>query len=391
MNILRLLDFTLGTFVQSVLKRRLRPRVLQLPITGRCNSRCTTCGVWKTRAPREDLDPEALKRILQAPFFARVHSVGVNGGEPSLHPAIGELADSLLTLKRLKHLYVISNGVHTAKVLAMMETLKARCTPRGVRVHLTISIDGVGEVHNSVRGAPTFDQTAHTLREVKARQSRYCDVLEAGVTLSARNIAHAAETAAFLDRLQVAAWYHPAVPNKRLHNFDDRSFDLLSSERTAMLAAELFFARFKEKANSLKVRLRAFLTFRYLISGGRKRLAGCNYLRSDLTITENLDLYLCAVASERVGSLRDASPQELLRSGAFARAEKNLREHCASCGHYIIFPTAGGALRFAAALLKPAVWVRYLLAAARVRLQTATRKPSPRQKLGQANQQTPAA
>lgn len=361
MSILRLLDFTLGIFVQSALKRRIRPRVLQLPITGRCNSRCITCGVWKTRAPREDLDPEALKSILQDPFFSRVHSVGVNGGEPSLHPAPGELADSLLTLKRLKRIYVISNGVHTAKVLAMMEDLKAKCAPRGVRVHLTISVDGVGNVHNSVRGAPTFDKTAHTLREVQAHQSRYCDVLEAGVTLSARNVAHVAETSAFLERLQVAAWYHPAVPNKRLHNFDDHSFDLLSSERTAMLAAELFFARFKDKANGLKVRLRAYLTFRYLLSGGRKRLAGCNYLRSDLTITENLDLYLCAVASERVGSLRDASPQELLRSGAFARAEQTLRERCAACGHYIIFPTPGGALRFAAELLKPAVWIKYKL------------------------------
>jgi sulfatase maturation enzyme AslB (radical SAM superfamily) len=363
---LKLLDFIYAYAVQNGLKRRIRPRVLQLPITGRCNSRCTTCGVWKERAPRTDVDPQALKKILQDPFFSKVYAVGVNGGEPSLHPAAGEVADSLLTLKRLKHIYVISNGVHTAKVLAMMETLKAKCAPRGVRVHLTISIDGVGDVHNSVRGTPTFDKTAQTLRQVKARQSRYCDVLEAGVTLSARNIAHVAETAVFLERMQVAAWYHPAVPNKRLHNFDDNSFGLLSSERTAMLATEFFFSRFKEKKNELKARLRAFLTYRYLLGGGRERIAGCSYLRSDLTITESLDLYLCAVASERVGNLKTATPKELLKSGAFAQAEKCLQERCPECAHYIIFPTIKGLWRFAVELLKPAVWIRYKLRCLRV-------------------------
>jgi MoaA/NifB/PqqE/SkfB family radical SAM enzyme len=356
----RLLDFAYGYLVQSVLRRRLKPRVLQLPITGRCNSRCTTCGVWKTTAPRVDIDPAALKAALGNPFFSKVRAVGVNGGEPSLHPNIGELADSLLTLPNLKCIYVISNGIFTHKVLEMMQTLKQKCTPRGVRVHLTISIDGDAEVHNRVRGVPAFDKTIATLNALKAHQDRYCDVLEAGVTLSAGNMPFVAEVEALLHRLGVEAWYHPAVPNRRLHNFNDSSFSLLSSERTRMLATEYFFAKFKY-GKGWKTRLRAFLTYRYLLSGGRERLAGCNYLRSDLTITENLDLYLCAVASNRLGNLTDNTPQELLRSGAFRRAEEDVQQHCPNCVHYIIFPTPRGAFLFVKELLKPAVWIKYKL------------------------------
>jgi MoaA/NifB/PqqE/SkfB family radical SAM enzyme len=363
MDMLRLLDFAFGFFVQNGLKRRIKPRVVQLPVTGRCNSRCATCGVWREeQAARVDVSAADLKKVFQDPFFSKVRAVGMNGGEPSLHPDVGGLAESLLSLKRLKHIYVISNGIFTRKVLEMMETLKAKCTPRGVTVHLTISVDGVGERHDSIRGVPAFEKTMATLREVMADKRRYCDVLEAGVTLSAQNMPYVAEIASYMERLRVAAWYHPAVPNRRLHNFEDHSFSLLSDERSRMLATEYFFAQFKQ-GQQWKTRLRAFLTYRYLLHRGRYRLAGCNYLRSDVTVAENLDVYLCATASERVGNLKESSVRALRRSGAFGEAEKNVRAHCAQCVHYIIFPTLAGACLFIRALLKPSVWIKYKLLA----------------------------
>ena len=59
-------------FVYS-LKIRTKPKTLQLPITSRCNSRCKTCNVWKTKE-RIDIDPEQLKRALEDSYFSNITS-----------------------------------------------------------------------------------------------------------------------------------------------------------------------------------------------------------------------------------------------------------------------------------------------------------------------------
>jgi MoaA/NifB/PqqE/SkfB family radical SAM enzyme len=296
---------------------------------------------------------------LRDPFFSRVHSVGVNGGEPSLYPHIKEFIESLCELKNLKRIYVTSNGIVSAKLLDMMKILKKSCAPRRITVYLTVSIDGVGDIHDAIRGIPgVFGKTIQSLKEIQERRELYCDVLEAGCTLSIQNMPYVAELEIYLKELGINAYYHPAVPNKRLHNFEDRSFSILDDERSRMLAMEYFFTLFKY-GKSLKTRLRAFLTFDYFLHRGSRRVAGCNYLRSDITITENLDICLCAAASNIAGNLKKTTASVLLKEGAFKRVEKETEHHCQNCVHYIIFPTLAGAYLFIKELLKPSIWIMY--------------------------------
>jgi MoaA/NifB/PqqE/SkfB family radical SAM enzyme len=356
--------FVCSYLVQNIFKHRVKPRVLQLPVTGRCNSRCITCNIWQNRGTQGDIDPIELKKALADPFFSKVHSVGLNGGEPSLYPHTKELIDSLTVLKNLRRIYVISNGIVSARLLNMMKILKESCAPRYITVYLAVSIDGVGRVHDAIRGIPgAFEKTMQCLKELQAQRELYCDVLEAGCTLSIQNMPYMAELDVCLKEHGIHAYYHPAVPNKRLHNFEAKGFSILNDERSRMLAEEYFFVLFKY-GKSLKTRLRAFLTFDYFLYRGSRRLAGCNYLRSDVTINENLDICLCAAASNIAGNLKSTSASMLLKEGAFKRAEKETARHCKNCVHYIIFPTLAGAYQFIRELLKPSIWIIYKVLAA---------------------------
>lgn len=344
--------------LQQVFRKRIKPRVIQMPITGRCNSRCVTCEIWKQKE-KENLNPQQLKVVLSDPFFSQVRVVGINGGEPSLYPQIPELLQSLFILKRLNRLHFISNGLLEDRLLKMMEIVAQQCRPRHIRVYLTISVDGIGEVHNQIRGIPgAFDKTVATLKRLANERERYCDVLDAGCTLSRQNVAYAIETESFLTQLGIASYYHPAVPNKRLHNYENQHFSILNDERSRLLACEYFYYRFK-KGKGLKNRWRSFLTYYYLLHHGQGRLAGCNYLRSDVTITENLRLYLCAAASDEVGNLRQQSASSLLNAGAFQRQTRFTAQHCNTCVHYIIFPTFRGSYLFIRQMLHPLVWLEY--------------------------------
>ena len=356
--------FALNYLRMTAFKKRIKPRVLQMPVTSRCNSRCITCNIWKDQSNPVELNPSDLKKALEDSFFNQVRLVGLNGGEPSTYKKTGELMDALLVLKKLNRVHVISNGIIASRLLPMMEIIRSKCNSRGILVYLTISIDGVGEVHNKVRGIPkVFNKTVETIKLIKAEQSKYCDVLDIGTTLSNENIAYVSEIEYFNTSLGIPAYYHPAVPNKRLHNFDGKQdFDIMHSRWSRLLATEYFYGKFKE-GRGMKTRLRAFLTYYYLKNGGKGRLAGCNYLRGDVTITENLDLCLCATASDKVGNLREKTATELWKSGLLRQQEKKLEKNCDTCVHYIVLPSVKGLILFIAELLKPSVWIKYKIKA----------------------------
>lgn len=365
---LKYILFVWNYTIQNILKRRIKPRVLQLPITGKCNSRCCTCNIWKDKSEKVNIDAIELKRSLSDPFFSEISLVGINGGEPSLYPDIANVLEALWVLRKLKRVHFISNAMISYRLLSMMDQVKSECSKRGIKVYLTISIDGVGELHNQVRGIPTaFKKTMETLEIIRQHSEKYCDVLDIGCTLSVKNVAHAIEIETFLDSLSISAYYHPAVPNRRLHNYENQDFSIMNYDRSRMLATEYFWGKFKY-GHGLRTRGRAFLTYYYLLNKGKRRLAGCNYLRSDVTIDEHLNLFLCATASHKVGDLKKYSATELLKMGALKNEEQMLKKQCDSCVHYIVFPSFKGAFLFIEELLKPFIWIKYKVLATWLRL-----------------------
>lgn len=350
--------FYLNYFRQSVLKQRIRPRVLQMPITGRCNSRCITCKVWCS-PKKNDMDIIALNKALYDPFFDKVEVVGINGGEPSLFNNIDGLLDALLNLKNLKRLHFISNALLAERLLELMKNAKQKCSKRGVAVYLTVSMDGVGQIHDEVRGVKSaFSKTLNTLSLLNANKEIYCDMLDVGCTISSKNVDYIPEVECFVDSLCIDAYYHPAVPNKRLHNFEDKDFSIMYNRRSRQLAMEYFYSRYKKTSN-IRHKLRSYLIYYYLLNKGKGRLAGCQYFKGDVTITENLDMFLCATASGKVGNLNENSATELWKTGKLDKEAEQVQKYCETCVHYIVFPSLQGAWYFLKQLLQPYIWIHY--------------------------------
>jgi len=348
----------LNSVITRTFKIRVKPKVLQLPITGKCNSRCKTCNIWKCKA-QNDLSAEKLREAFKDDYFSKIVAVGINGGEPFLHSDIEKIIDSVLCLKQIRDIYIISNGIIKDRTLTKLKDIKSRCESNNVRLHMTISIDGVSEVHELVRGIlGSFEKSFTTLQIMARNPSEYCDTISAGTTISLDNVENIVSTRTFLNLNKINQNYHLAVPNKRIKTFECADYSVLRGKRATMLAREFFFGNFKY-ASSLKESLLAFQNYYYLISGGERRISTCNYLRSDITIDENLDVYLCATASNKVGSLVENSLSEIVQSPAVYNEEKRIEKMCDSCGHYLNQPTFKGIFLFTKEKLKPAVWYWY--------------------------------
>ena len=310
-----------------------------MPITSRCNSRCKTCNIWKYNE-NNDIDYHELKNVLQDSFFSEVESVGLNGGEFTLMPDFIGVVDAVLCLPRISGIYLISNGLFPKRLFEYLKAAKVICDLKKVHLHICISVDGEGAVHEKVRGVPNcFEKTKAILNELYANKEDYCSSFSVGCTLSRYNIAYIRETEVFFhqfDNLKVE--YHLAVPNKRIRTFDDYSnYYALNDEESRCLAAEFFFGQYFCSVDE-QAKRQAFINFQFLKNKGEGRLCECAYLGRDVTIDENLNISLCATASDVIGNLRGKSATELMTSANVKKVYKCVEKSCPTCVHYSYHP-----------------------------------------------------
>lgn len=139
---------------QFVLSRALgwpRPLPVSLTITpsARCNSRCLTCNIWKKRD--EELTLEEWGKIFQslgrAPFWFTI-----SGGEPFLYKDLVKLCRSLYEQCRPGIINIPTNSLMCDTIPDKVAEICDTCPQSQVIINL--SLDGVGEKHDRIRGVP---------------------------------------------------------------------------------------------------------------------------------------------------------------------------------------------------------------------------------------------
>lgn len=142
----------------------MKPRVINYQVNDICNARCVMCHVWKRRRGPE-LSPPMFGRLLGAPYFDEVRHLGITGGEPTLREDLADFYFAALdALPRLQGGHFITNGFSPRRALATFAGVRDRYAASGVSFGGMVSIDGLEEVHDRVRGRPTaFARASRTL------------------------------------------------------------------------------------------------------------------------------------------------------------------------------------------------------------------------------------
>ncbi len=115
-----------------------------LAVTYRCNSRCTMCDIWKLKDTPE-LELEQYKKL--PPTLC---DINVSGGEPFLRQDIVELVRILHETCPKARIVISTNGYLTDLIKEKMREILKYVPTAGVG----ISIDGIGEMHDKIRGIP---------------------------------------------------------------------------------------------------------------------------------------------------------------------------------------------------------------------------------------------
>ncbi len=317
-------------WIDAAAKPRMRlPTALQFPVNDICNSRCQMCHIWKQRRDYE-LSPGELSQVLADPLFRRIENVGINGGEPTLRKDLGELLTVLIDrLPRLSGVSLITNAIRAPRCIEAVEELGRICRAAGKHLDVMVSLDGVGEVHDRVRGTVGNFQSA--LQVIDFLQTTpWVDSRRLGCTIIAENAYGVEEVLEFARGRGIYARFRLGIPHQRLYTGDlQEPFGLEDGARyhVASFLDTLIHEYEKEPAR------RAFYrSLRDQLAYGAARTAGCVWKNHGITLGPRGDLAYCAVASPKLGDAR-VEPAEALYWRNRSKQEEVLASKCPGCRH----------------------------------------------------------
>ncbi|MEN9306722.1 MAG: Cyclic pyranopterin monophosphate synthase [Fibrobacterota bacterium] len=120
------------------------PRFLTHIVTFRCNARCLMCDSW-TRDGREDLDLSAIEAVYRK--LPPMDGVRLTGGEPFVRTDFAEIAAAAQRILKPLFLHVTTNGFLTTRIVDFCRT-----RDRSIPLHLMVSLDGLQDEHDRIRG-----------------------------------------------------------------------------------------------------------------------------------------------------------------------------------------------------------------------------------------------
>lgn len=130
-----------------------------LAVTYRCNSRCRMCNIWQREDHTGELTVEDIKKL---PIS--ITDLNFTGGEPFLRTDILELVQAATEHLPSTQLIFSTNGFATDLIV---ETMK-KVLQINPRAGVALSLDGVGEMHDQIRGIPGgYEKVIKTLRDLQ--------------------------------------------------------------------------------------------------------------------------------------------------------------------------------------------------------------------------------
>ena len=136
-----------------------RIRELWFHLTNRCNMACGHCLFSSSPADGSELPAPRVLQIAAEAYQAGCRLFVLTGGEPLVHPGIDDIVRQILAYEG-SHVAMLTNGLD---LTAFMNRLR----PDPEYFHLQISLDGLEQTHDRLRGKGAFAKLSMTFNRLR--------------------------------------------------------------------------------------------------------------------------------------------------------------------------------------------------------------------------------
>lgn len=162
-NIILLSKIILLRFFEKLATNFLMPVNYTVSVTYRCNSRCKTCNIYKTKS--EELSSEEYEKIFKK-IGKSVYWITISGGEPFLRKDLFDIVLSIYKYCKPKIINIPTNGLLYKEIPRVVKKIVKNCPKTDIVIN--VSIDEIGEKNNEIRGVKNAYKSA--IKTVKAIQ-----------------------------------------------------------------------------------------------------------------------------------------------------------------------------------------------------------------------------
>jgi MoaA/NifB/PqqE/SkfB family radical SAM enzyme len=319
----------------SATMRRVRPDWVPMPhaghiiVTYRCNLKCECCPSWKQKNHNDLSTEEWMNTFSQ---LKSLDIVKVLGGEPLIRRDIVTLMTGVRDIIDPFVLQLTTNGMLTERTLEMVHAVA------WPGLQLRISVDGIEETHDRMRGVEgSWKKVTQTVREVAALKDRYGFKLGINFAITDSSIPELDAMIDFAD--SVGADLIPGVnvdpfliggtpPEEGGH----QRVVMVSDIDAALGALRDDRVGLRKQLPGIDKLLSRFLvrdTFRRQLEGEQYRFT-CRELRDLIYLLPDGNLVRCGLDHKSLGNVRDSSIEELWRSPAVVSCRDTV-DACPGC------------------------------------------------------------
>ena len=300
-----------GCVSTNVIKRfkALKPTVLQLNVNATCNARCCMCNIWQTE-DKTMLRLEELDKIFSDPLFRTIEYTIVAGGEPTLRKDLPEVVALMLKkMPQMRKVSIPTTGIATERSVSHFSAIAKACLEHKVFLSIGISLDGVEDVYDRVRGVPGgYKKVINTLVALKKLNQEIEFQLGLGSTISGLNVHDVYNLIEMSKKFEVGISFVVAALSESYFNNANLMENIAFTPE-----AKAFLKKFLKQqidASPLLSELPFYYQKVLEMMDGAKRSIPCPYQDQGLVIDASGDVHYC-VNSRTLGNLHQRSASSI--------------------------------------------------------------------------------
>ncbi len=311
-----------------------RPRYLCFNATLRCDGRCLHCGIWEEESPGRELGADELRDVLSRPFFEKIETAWLTGGEPTLREDVEATSRAMIeSLPALSTLGIATNGLSPDRVLDRVSSMVSVAEGTGCSLFIHISLDGTGKVHERVRRrSGAFNAVVETIdRLTELRASLSDPVVEIGLNcvIQPENMDNLEDIHDFSRQRSLPVLFNVAMITDQVYRSKAREAELSLSGTDRQRIIEFLERIMADVPAPLRYQYR---NIRAVLSG-KSRPYRCLTLYSTININADGTLIPCPASSDMFPkNVLEEDMDRLWKSNDMKKLRKRVHSDlCPSC------------------------------------------------------------
>ena len=286
-----------------------KPIYLIFYVTSVCNSRCKMCFNWKynTNKIKEELTLEEIDKMSRKMGYMQYVTLG--GGEPYLRKDIDKICKIFYENNNAEIFSIPTNCLTPQLIKDRTEKMLNACPNAIFRV--SMSIDGIGKLHDEIRGVPgNFEKVRETYQKLDELRKKYprLEIL-ANTTFSMYNQDKIKEIHDYIRKEFKLDMYGLTLVRGNTRDLLAKKIDLKKYEEGAKIFERSYFENKGEKRHPLQrlLTILPIFTRREVLktAKSKRRTYSCHAIEKMIVIDSFGNVLPCEMLPDKLGNLRE--------------------------------------------------------------------------------------